>query len=442
MLLTSLSFIYVLLPLALAAYYLAPGRVRPLILLAFSLLLYTGEGPRPLLLMAACVLMDYLAAGLMSRPGISEGTRRACLLFSVTKNALMIAYIRALAQLGSVGEALGILVYTLSGIDFVLSVYHDEVPDVKNPVPLLLYCCFYPRLYAGPLLSYPDFAEQLRGVRLRPAALARGLGRFVQGALKYAVLGAYIAEVYDKLRFFQNGDISVLSSWCMVFTLALSLYYRLSGLCDMAQGLGLAFGLRLPNNFYYPYQSLSVEDFLQRFNMTVHRFLSRTVYAGLQEDRNGPLSDCLNLLVVGMLTGVWFGLRINYVVWGGYLALFVILERYLFRQALQGMPTFFSRLYALCAVLSSFTIFAGESLGQSAGYLFAMFGGGGLPVYNDKLLYLLSSNWLALLLGVFFAFSLAGKAFQLLRGAAPRLAAGLQGACDLGLLALLTTMKV
>jgi alginate O-acetyltransferase complex protein AlgI len=210
----------------------------------------------------------------------------------------------------------------------------------------------------------------------------------------------------------------------------------------MAQGLALAFGITLPNSFYYPYQALNVEDFFERFNMSMHKFIRRTVYAGLKEDKNGPFADCLNLLVVGALMGLWFGLTANRMVWGMYLAVFIIVERYPLRRIFAGIPKLFGRLYAFCVILSSFTVFGGESLTLSLRGLRFLFGGGGIALYNDKILYEIVSNWLVLLLGVFFAVSVTSVLLQFLRRARPRGGAIAQGILDLGLLGLLTALSI
>ena len=440
--LESFSFIFVLLPLSLAVYYLAPGRYRPGIIAIGSLLLYAQQNLGYLWLLPASVLLDYFAARIMARKGTSEKMRRACMWFAVVKNLALIVAVFGMVQLRMAEGVLGVPVYALSGIDYVLAVYKRETPAEKNMANLFCYCCFFPRLFAGPLVPWADFRAQLEKTELRPRVLAQGAGRFVQGVFKYAILGGYVTRVYETLRHFSGQEVTVLSTWCMVFALALSLYYRLCGLCDIAQGLGLAFGIEMPNNFYYPYQALCVADFFERFNITVHHFIRRTVYAGLREDRAGPLSACLNLFMVGMLMGFWFGLHPNLMAWGCYLALFIVLERYLYPRVLANTPTLFARAYALCVILSSFTLFAGQSFKQSAGYLRALFGGGGISLFNAQVLYVLSSNWLVLVLSVLFAFSFTSKLFQLLYKTYPRFAWVLQGILDLALLVLLATLSL
>jgi len=237
-------------------------------------------------------------------------------------------------------------------------------------------------------------------------------------------------------------EATVLSTWCLVIALAFSVYFTLSGFCDMAKGIAAMFGIKLPANFYYPYQSRSVEDFFNRFNITVNQYFRRTVYRSLQEDKNGPAADALNILVIGMLMGLWFGFHVNYLLWGLYLGSFIILEKYLYKKVLQATPTLFCRVYALCVVLSSFTIFAGNSARQSLGFIRDMFGFGGLEAFNEQILYLLSSNWLLLVLCVFFSTSLTYVVSTWMRKLWPRVSRVLLAAVDAAILLALTALAL
>lgn len=438
--LSSLSFIYVLLPVCLFLFYLAPKSLRPAVLLASSLGFYAFSQPEYLWLPTACVLADfvllrgmYAAAGKPRLRGVLFGI---CLL----KNIGLIVYFGALMQIKLLYPPLGLTVACVSGIYAALSAYRSREAYLCGIIPFSVYALFFPRLYAGPLVPYEEFAGQLGGLEYRPAGILTGFGCFIEGVFKYAVIGRGLFALYASIRLISADDASLLSAWTLLLSFSLSLYFTFSGLCDAARGIAGMFGFVLPQNFYYPYQSRSVTDFTERFNMTVMRFLKRVVYVPLQSGRKDALSDVLSTLAAGMLAGIWFGMRVNYLVWGAVLALFVLAEKYLYPGLLKRLPTLFCRGYALCAVLLGFTIFAGDSLSQSLGYIARMFDF--TVFYNDRILYLLSSNWLLLAAGCFFATNITNLLTAAMRKASPKISLAVFGAADFLILVFFTALSL
>lgn len=437
---TGLSFLLVVLPMFLFLYYIAPIRVRPVVMLAVSgfYLYIAAGGGNSLQVMAGSLLIDYAVLRIMVRMDKYPLRRKLCLWFVVGKNLLYLIVVGAMIQISAVPQMVGLQVYVLSSIDCALSLYRRESAVELHFVRFSAYCAFFPRMYVGPLLPYDDFASQLEGVRLDVTAVLRGLGRYIQGAAKTVILGGSLFRLYQSIE--KISQVTVLSAWCLVFTLAFALYYMLSGYSDMARGIGEMFGIKLPQNFYYPYQSRNVQDFFERFNMTVTAFLRRTVYSALGEDRHGPFADSLNIMAVGMLLGLWFGLRVNYVVWGAYLALFVIFERYAFRRLLEKVPILFGRILTLGAVLSSFTIFSGDSLMGSVRLIGSMFRFS--SVVNDQILYLLSSNWLLLLTSCVLATNGVSLLAARFRESVPRFSTFMSALLNLALLLLYVALSV
>lgn len=435
--LTSLSFLFILLPIFLLVYYMTPQRLRPAVLLAESLLFYHQAEPGGTLLLLASVVVDYGALRLMDLYRDNDRLRRVSLGLAVVKSVALIGYYGAMVQLRTLPYVLGVQMYTLSGLRCLLDAYRREIPCERNFIRFALYCVFFPKLYAGPLHPYADYVGQLHEVRLRPMAVLAGGGVFLQGAFKTAVLGGGLYRLHSDAMALPP---TALASWVGVLTLAFSLYFLLSGLGDMAQGAGGMFGLTLPKNFYYPYQSRNVEDFFDRFLITINKFLRSAVYGGPQGRDDRPAADCLHLLVSGMLFGLWFGVRLNYLLWGAYLALFIMLERYAYPRLLVAVPTLFCRIGTLCVVLAGFTIFAGETPVESVALIGSMLDFSA-PV-DEQVLYLLSSNWLLVLVSCFFATNLSNLAVVKLRRRLPRVAAALFAACDAGILVLYLAMSL
>lgn len=424
--LTQLSFLFVILPVFILAYYITPQRFRPWTLLAASLIFYSMAQWGNLLPMCASVVADYAALRIMAAFDHNQQVRRGCLAFSVVKNLGIIVYFGALVEMTSAAPLLGVQLYTLSAMGCVLAVYQRQLPYVRSIVRFGVYCCFFPALYAGPLLLYQELDSQLGGTTLRISRVLEGMGQLVGGVLKTAILGGQLYALYGAIR--KLPEVTALSSWATVFCVAFALYFMLSGFGDMAGGIGAMFGLALPRNFYYPYQSRSVADFFDRFNITVSRYIRRTVYLPLQEGKNGPLADALNILVVGILMGLWFGLRLNYLVWGAYFALFIVLEKHVYPRLLKTIPTLFCRVGTLCIVLASFTIFLEDSLLKSMELIRSMLDFSRL--FDDGILYLLSSNWLLLVLSCFLATNCVNLVAVKFRRAAPALAGIVLGLVD------------
>jgi len=436
--LVSLSFFYIFLPVCISVYFLAPRRLRPAALLFVSLIYYLFAQPKSVPLMAITVLLDFVSLRIMSREKASAPLRRGCLWFSVVKNLLVLFWAGASVQIRPAEAVLGVAVYCLSGIDCVASVYRRETPAVTSPVRFGLYCLFFPRLYQGPLLTYGEFDSHLdAGPRPGPLQILDGLCRMLLGAVKILLPGRYLSLLYVTLRAY-SADASILSRWCMVLVLALTTFYRLSGYCDMAVGLGGVFGLRLPQNFYYPYQSRSVQDFFQRFLVTVSGFYRRLFYGGQQDAPMPPAADANQIIVIGMLLGLWFGMSAPHMMWGIFLAAFAVMERRLYPNALERIPTLFRRMYTLLVVLVSFALLAGDSPTQSLRFVADLTGLTGLVPWNNQILYLLSTNWLLLLIGCFFATNICSLLITTLRRAVPKWMPALLAAAD-GVLLLLVT---
>lgn len=442
MALTNLTFIYIFLPLCLFLFYAVPVRARPGTLLGISLLYYLLAQPGVFWIMAASVLLDYLACRAMDALDAYPEARRGCMIFCFVKNLGLILWVNALVEIYGAPARLGLLIYTLTGLDMALAVYRREMGCERNMFKFGLHCCFFAKLYAGPLTAYPQVAGQFDDMRLRPAGLLAGAGQFVHGAIKSLVLGGTVTVLYQSIREIAPENISILSSWLLVVALAFSVYFTLSGFCDMAKGIAAMFGIEIPRNFYYPYQSRSVTDFFSRFNITVNQFFRRTAYRSLQEDKFGFAADALNILVIGMLMGLWFGFRINCLLWGVYLAAFIVMEKYLYPKVLAAVPTLFRRFYTICVVLSSFMILAGSTAAHSAKLIRDMFGVGRIPLSNEEVLYLLSSNWLLLILCAFFSTSVIHLASNFVRKKWPRIGAGVMACLDAGVLLVFTALSL
>ncbi|MBQ8598743.1 MAG: hypothetical protein IJ411_01305 [Oscillospiraceae bacterium] len=209
--------------------------------------------------------------------------------------------------------------------------------------------------------------------------------------------------------------MSIVSVWLSVLSFTFDLYFTLSGYCDIARGLAQIFSMRLPESYHFPFQSRTVSDFFNRFNITVTQFTNRYVYVILGGDTNGTISTMLNTLLTAMLLGLWFGIRLNYVVWGCWFAVLMLLERWFLMKILVHIPVLFTRIYTFVLVLLSFTIFASDSLSQAWFFMKTMFGFGNRQWLDAYASYVLSGNIPLLLCCLFFMTSIGSLLLRELR---------------------------
>lgn len=440
--LDSLSFVFVFLPLALAAYYASPARQKPAVVLGISLVFYALLEKGGVLLMAASLLVDFAVSRLMHRFGPRDGRSRQLLALMVAKSLLLMLGSTALWQIYRIHQPLGIYLYTLSSLGYLIDLYRGDVEFEPSLIRFGVLCCFFGKLYAGPLVEARELLPQLKDPKPSLTALGEGMMLFVQGLAKKVILADGAVVVYRQLKLLTGEEMSALGAWAMVFAAMFTLYFRLSAYCDMAKGLGRMMGMELPNNFYYPIQSRTVTDFFSRFNMTVSRYVRHYVYGSLGSDQNGGLSTSLNVLLTAMIMGLWFGLSINYLMWGVFLGVFIIVETLWGQKIIKMVPPFFLRIYTFSVTLLSFAIFATDTLGEAGRYLQAMFGRGGVPIMDNEVLYLFSTNYLVLILCVLLSTSLWHTAFQWFRRQFPSAAAAVGAAGNLALLGLTVSLML
>lgn len=395
--LCSLSFVYLFLPATIVLYALSPVRLRALTLLVISGVFYLWLEGDNILLLAGVILFDYAMTRLMCRCGEFPRLQRAIMICAVTKSVALIAFYNMLYAVAGTHIPLGLGVFCLTSAGYVIDCYHGYQVCEKSPVEFALITAFFPKLYAGPLVYYGRVVTQVKNPRMSLSKIGSGAGLFIQGLSKKVILGDIVLGLYRQLKAIPLYETTVLTMWMLVLMLAFAVYFILSGLCDMARGLGLIFGFELPDNFIYPYRATSINDFFARFNVTVNRFIRRYVYFNLGGAQGSVPSGVFNILFATILMGLWFGISLNLVVWGVYFAAFIVFERYVLLKHLEAIPTLFKWLYSTVVVLVSYAIFAGDTLSQTGAYLKVMFGIGEHAAFDSTILYLLTSNYLVLI---------------------------------------------
>ena len=402
MLFSSIPFLYYFLPLTLLCYFLAPRRAKNAVLLLFSLVFYAWGEPKYVLFMVASILQGYLFGRLVEKYRNYPRRSKLFLTVSVLFSLLLLGYckyadffIRSFnavtglsVPLLRVALPIGISFYTFQILSYVVDVYRGTVAAQRNLVDLGAYIAMFPQLIAGPIVRYADIEPQLKERRSTPDMIAAGAQRFVLGLAKKVLIANVLYQLITVYK--STTQPSVLYSWMYAAAYMLHIYFDFSGYSDMAIGLGKIFGFHFAENFNYPYISRSATEFWRRWHMSLGSWFRDYVYIPMGGNRVAPARRYFNILVVWILTGLWHGADWNFVLWGLFFAVFLIMEKGFLLKPLQKLPVL-SHLYTLLLVAVSFVIFDSAGLSEAATHLGRMFGAGGIPLVTGEALYYLGS---------------------------------------------------
>ena len=402
MLFSSIPFLYYFLPLTLLCYFLAPRRAKNAVLLLFSLVFYAWGEPKYVLFMVASILQGYLFGRLVEKYRNYPRRSKLFLTVSVLFSLLLLGYckyadffIRSFnavtglsVPLLRVALPIGISFYTFQILSYVVDVYRGTVAAQRNLIDLGTYIAMFPQLIAGPIVRYADIEPQLKERRSTPDMIAAGAQRFVLGLAKKVLIANVLYQLITVYK--STTQPSVLYSWMYAAAYMLHIYFDFSGYSDMAIGLGKIFGFHFAENFNYPYISRSATEFWRRWHMSLGSWFRDYVYIPMGGNRVAPARRYFNILVVWVLTGLWHGADWNFVLWGLFFAVFLIMEKGFLLKPLQKLPVL-SHLYTLLLVAVSFVIFDSAGLSEAATHLGRMFGAGGIPLVTGEALYYLGS---------------------------------------------------
>ena len=409
MLFSSIPFLYYFLPMVLVVYFLAPRKAKNTVLLVSSLIFYGWGEPKLLFLMVFTIVLFYfcgLAIG--ARP--SARWKKAWLLVSVVISLALLGIFKyADFFIGSFNTLTGLSIpllrltlpvgisfYTFQSLSYTIDVYRGSVPPQKNLLSFGAYVSMFPQLIAGPIVRYADIDRELEERTHSWEGFSMGMGRFLVGLGKKVILADNFALLMKLFR--ESDEKSVLFYWLYAVAFTLNIYFDFSGYSDMAIGLGRMFGFHFPENFNYPYLSKSITEFWRRWHMTLGSWFRDYVYIPMGGNRVRRGRWVWNILTVWMLTGLWHGAAWNFVLWGLFFGIFLMIEKWV--PGLQKLPNALRHGYVMLAVIFSFVLFNANSLSQAAGDMAGMLGRGGLPLISAPAVYYLKSYGLLFLLGI------------------------------------------
>lgn len=399
MVFSSTIFLCVYLPLVLLGYYICPKKGKNLFLLIVSLIFYAWGEPKYVFLMIFSILVNYVFGLLMDKHRENKKRLKLMLVISVIIDLGLLSVFKytdfIITNINSVFGAgfdllnialpIGISFYTFQAMSYTIDVYRDNVRVQRNLIDFGMYITMFPQLIAGPIVRYSDVQDQLAERNVTTADFSEGIMRFVVGLGKKVLLANQMGAVWTQI-YALGGDISALMAWTGAAAYTFQIYFDFSGYSDMAIGLGRMFGFKFPENFRYPYESVSITDFWRRWHITLSTWFKEYLYIPLGGNRRGLARQALNLLIVWTLTGFWHGAGWNFVMWGLYYFAILFIEKLFLLKALDKLPRLFRHAYALLLIVIGWVIFASDDVSVMLPYLGSMFGAngalGGMDVYT------------------------------------------------------------
>ncbi|MFF2885442.1 MBOAT family O-acyltransferase [Paenibacillus sp. NPDC057967] len=412
MVFSSLLFLFIFLPAVLLVYHLSPKRIRNVILLVASLIFYAWGEPIYIALMLFSTCTDYIFGLLLDGEKKSEATRKWILTASIIVNLGVLGFFKyADFLIGNVNALLGtsipptdlplpigISFYTFQSMSYIIDVYRRTSKAQRNWLDFATFVALFPQLVAGPIVRYNTIVEQLRERFVNNEMFAEGVRRFTIGLAKKVLLANNIGMLWNEISAGHLNTMPVLTAWLGIIAFAFQIYFDFSGYSDMAIGLGLMFGFRINENFNKPYTAQSITDFWRRWHISLGTWFREYVYIPLGGNRRGLSIQLRNILIVWALTGIWHGASWNFLFWGLYFGLVLMIEKWFALELLSKLPRWIRHSYALFLILIGWVFFAFDKLPDMTAYFGAMFGANGSPLWDQQTIYLFYTNAILLLL--------------------------------------------
>lgn len=411
MIFSSITFLFYFLPIVMAIYYIVPKKMKNIVLLISSLIFYAYGEPKYVFLMIFSITATYIF-GLLINKYRNTKYAKMILFSSIFINLGLLIYFKYFdfiiqninlwlssnIDLLNVLLPIGISFYTFQTISYLIDVYKNEVDVQKNFFNLALYISLFPQLIAGPIVRYKDIQEQLENRNYTIKKFAIGIRRFVIGLGKKVLIANLLGELIN--IFAISTDKSVIFYWLYAISGMLQIYFDFSGYSDMAIGLGSMLGFKFPENFNYPYIAKSITDFWRRWHISLSSWFRDYIYIPLGGNRVSSIKNIRNILIVWLLTGLWHGAAWNFIMWGLYFGILLIIEKKFLLKYIEKLPNIIRILYTNFIVMISFIIFNGNGINQILENVKGLFGIGNIPFTSTESIYYLKSYFVVILIGI------------------------------------------
>ena len=378
MVFSSFSFIFFFLPITLFIYFISNDKYKNIIICISSLIFYAWGEPKYIILMIISIFVNYLIAIIMGgNRKIKRKKRTIMLVIAIIFNILILTFFKygnfiitninllfkSNISLLGLKLPIGISFYTFQILSYVIDVYKGNAKVQKNIIKLCTYISLFPQLIAGPIVRYKDIEKQLDSRKINRDKVVSGISRFVIGLSKKILIANNVALISNYI-YNVNPTNSTFLLWLAAISYTLQIYFDFSGYSDMAIGLGKILGFEFLENFNYPYISKSITDFWHRWHISLSTWFRDYVYIPLGGNRVNMVLHIRNIFIVWLLTGIWHGAAWNFIIWGIYYALFLLLEKFIYGKFLDKMPNIIKHIYTLFIVVIGWVIFRVENISQ------------------------------------------------------------------------------
>lgn len=403
MVFSSLTFLLAFLVITMILYYIMPDKGKNVVILVSGLLFYAWGEPIYVLVMILSTFIDYTAGRIIDKNDDKPKVRLVCLIVSLVMNLGLLGVFKYSGFLiESLNEwfglsiknpklplPIGISFFTFQSMSYTIDLYRRKIKVQKNAASFMAFVTLFPQIVAGPIVRYEDVQNEIDERVITEPMIAGGISRFITGLGKKVLIADNIGLLWTEIKAMEFGELSAVSAWLGILAFTFQIFFDFSGYSDMAVGLGKMMGFTFPENFDYPYMSKSVSEFWRRWHMTLGNWFKSYVYFPLGGSRKGKVRTVINLLIVWTITGIWHGASWNFMLWGAYFGVLIVLEKLFLGKVLEKIPAFFSWLYTFVLVVFGWVMFdavdqstvnIGVMFGQVTQYIGAMFGANGVFV--------------------------------------------------------------
>ncbi len=408
MVFSSLIFIFVFLPITILIYYIAPKKLKNLALFIASLIFYAWGEPIYITIMLFSTVFDFFNGLAIEKYRDNKRVSKAILINSLVINLGLLGFFKYSSffvenfnslfnlsiQWESLPLPLGISFYTFQTLSYTIDVYLNKVNVQRNIISFGTYVTMFPQLVAGPIVRYSEIEKELDNRQESLYLFGEGAELFIIGLSKKVLLANNIGLLWDSVKAMPISGISVLSAWLGILAFTFQIYFDFSGYSDMALGLGKMFGFNFIKNFDYPYISKSVTEFWRRWHISLGAWFREYVYIPLGGNKEGQLKQFRNLLIVWLLTGFWHGANWNFILWGLYYGILLILEKLFLLDWMKDKPEFLKHIYTMIMVVVGWVFFEFENINLGFSFIKTMFGFGTGGVIDGNAIYYLYTNGL------------------------------------------------
>ena len=412
MVFNSIFFIFCFLPVFMLIYYLVPGKLRNLILFLGSLVFYAWGEPVYVILMLFSSIFNYYMGAELERLYYDEKRQKLNLVFAVIVNLGILVFFKyygfLLNTIGGItglhiphpelSLPIGLSFYTFRNLSYLFDVYLSKISAQHNFLTFATYSTMFPYTSAGPIVRYTDIQEQLNRRSINITRFGMGAELFIKGLAKKVILADNLSALYAGIC--GTSRMSVLTAWIGIFAYTMQLYFDFSGYSDMAIGLGKMLGFDFKKNFDYPYISTSVSEFWRRWHISLGSWFRDYIYIPLGGNRVSTLKHVRNILVVWALTGLWHGASWNFVLWGVYYGLFLLLEKFVLASLLERLPQWLRIAYTMFVVMIGWVFFSQTDFSALGTYLGTLFGIGAAGFADSTALYYLKTGFILFVISI------------------------------------------